>query len=76
MNDVVRQIFHEDYSEFYPMINCLVPYRKSTETFLGFSIDLNVYTGITVFIPEFKQDIRYHDAYKKLDWYNKVYLKQ
>ncbi len=74
IEDVVRVLVPEMYDDFAPIMDKLVPYAASTENFLELPIDLDSFSGISVFVPEFKQNNRYHDAYMKLRWYDKVYV--
>ena len=75
--DMAEVIKYKDFMSFESFNDALleaIPYKNSTPYFVEKKINLDAYSGISVFIPELSSRLIYHDAYKNLQWYKKVYL--
>ena len=54
-------------------MNKAIPYKNSTPSFIELPINLDIYSGLSVFLPEFNDNLKYHDGYTNLEWYKRVF---
>ena len=73
IQDVVKYKSPSKYNKFSTAMNKAIPYKNSTPSFIELPINLDIYSGLSVFLPEFNDNLKYHDGYTNLEWYKRVF---